>query len=294
MTEQPEQQSAGESDAEVRSAIAAFEQILHAMPNDRAAMEALYHACDDLGDRVRAADYLFQLCRTMVDEEDFTQARNLLSDSPRYADDARAADLLAAIDRCGGSASEPSPPPAPVEIAPPPARPAPVLESRMSSFNMSGELAFAWNMLEAGDLTQEEYSGVVQDLTEMSVAEGADTVSVLHVLEARSHRGLDRILVRAAEECGTPIVSLSCFDVQAASEAVLPMAFMLRRGALVFELIGNHALVVVLNPYDDQLRRDVETLTAKPCHFYLALPSEFDEALTRLSDVRAGRVRAGD
>jgi len=47
----------------------------------------------------------------------------------------------------------------------------------------------------------------------------------------------------------------------------------------VFELIGKDALVVVMNPYDRQLRRDIETMTGRKCHFFLTLPSEFDKAL---------------
>jgi len=301
VTDQPKQNSTNEADAEVRSAIAAFEQILQDIPNDRAAMDAIFHAYDEVGETARAADYLFRLAQTMVDEGDFGHARDLLANAPAYADDARAVELLAAIDRGGGSPPQ-APPSAPEQFVPqPPAAESPdtraraaAAEAQVSTFNMSGELAFAWNMLEAGDLTQEEYSGVVQDLTEMSVAGGADTVSVLHVLEARGHRGLERILTRVAEKCGTPVISLSCFDVQAAAEAVLPVDFMLRRGALVFELVGDHALVVVLNPYDEQLRRDVEELVGRPCHFYLSLPAEFDAALTRLSDVQAGKVRVGD
>ncbi len=293
----------GETHAEVHGAIAAFEQILQAIPNDRASMDAIFHAYDEVGDTARAADYLFRLGQTMVDEGDFGQARELLANTPAYSNDARAMELMAAIERGGGGVvqaapvvePQPSEAPVPSQVAPPPETSrAPLAHERLSAFNMSAELAFAWNMMEAGDLTQEEYSGIVQDLTEMSVSEGVNTVSVLHVLEARGHRGLERILARAADECGTPIVSLSCFNVQAASEFVLPVDFMLRRGALVFEVVGSHALVVVLNPYDEQLRTDVETLVGRPCHFYLSLPAEFDEALTRLSDVQAGKVKAGD
>jgi hypothetical protein len=315
VTDQSMQSNRGETNAEVRGAISAFEQILQAIPNDRAAMDAIFHAYDEVGDTAKAADYLFRLVRTMVDEGDFGQARGLLANAPAYAEDARAAELVATIEALAGFAqpvASPPVPPAPVLEAPQAPQPAaddpgtpytepppetsraPLAAAHLSAFDMSSELAFAWNMLEAGDLTQEEYSGVVQDLTEMSVAEGADTVSVLHVLENRGHRGLEHILTRAADECGTPVVSLSCFNVKAASDVVLPVDFMLRRGALVFELIGDHALVVVLNPYDEQLRTDIETLVGRPCHFYLSLPSEFDEALTRLSDVQAGKVKAGD
>jgi len=144
---------------------------------------------------------------------------------------------------------------------------------------MAEELAFAWNLLEAKEISQDEYSSLVQDLTEMSSVDSATTVSVLHVLESRAFKSLDRVLVHVSKECGTPVISLACFEIKPEAFSLLPYDFMVRRGALVFELIGKDALVVVMNPYDRQLRRDIETMTGRKCHFFLTLPSEFDKAL---------------
>jgi hypothetical protein len=54
---------------------------------------------------------------------------------------------------------------------------------------------------------------------------------------------------------------------------------MLKRGAMVFELLGKDALAVVMNPYDRQLRKDVEAMAGRKCHFFMTPPPEFDKAL---------------
>ena len=149
------------------------------------------------------------------------------------------------------------------------------------TFRMADELAFAWNLHEAGQITQDEYAQVVQDLSEMSVSTNNTTISLLHVLQGRGFKNLEQIVAYAATQCSTPIISLSNFEVQHRACALLPLEFMTARGALPFDLLGSHVLVVVLNPYDKQLRDDVQALTGRPCDFYVTLPSDFDNGLDR-------------
>ena len=59
------------------------------------------------------------------------------------------------------------------------------------------------------------------------------------------------------------------------------MGFMVQRGVAVFDFLGEDALAVIMNPFDEALRQDVQTLVGRVCHFYLALPSEFDRAMDR-------------
>ena len=55
----------------------------------------------------------------------------------------------------------------------------------------------------------------------------------------------------------------------------------------MFELMGNDALVAILNPYDTQLPRDMEDLTGKTCHRYLVTPADFDAALGKIKKMKA-------
>jgi hypothetical protein len=274
-------------EAEVWGAIAAFEQILEALPTDRASLEALWNAYEQIGDFAKSRGYLFRLGNVIADEEDVDVARELLDKvRPLAAEDESAKTLLGRLEKlverqkpAAGGASTAA---GGGEGRSQQARSA-AAEHVRATFSMADELAFAWNLLEASQLTQEEYASVVQDLTEMSAVESATTVSVLHVLESRAFKNIDKIMVHVSKECGAPIISLASFDFKSDEVTPLPTDFVMGRGAFVFEVIGKDALVVVMNPYDKQLRKDVETLTGRKCHFFMSLPSEFDKALANVS-----------
>jgi tetratricopeptide (TPR) repeat protein len=256
---------------EILAAVEGFEKILEAMPEDRPSLEALAHAYEQMGQKEKAKDYLLRLGEVLVEEGDVAAARDLVERIlPHAEEDAFARELLGRIqsltaERISG--------PTPVQVS--------------TEFNMAEELSFAWNLLQATLITQEEYASLVQDLTEMCAGETIATVSVLHVMEARTFRNLAQIIAWAARECGTPFIPLSSFELQNQAVSCLPMDFMLRRGALVFEFLGNDALAVVMNPFDQSLRKDVEALTGRACHFFLTMPSEFDQAIDKVTDVMA-------
>ncbi len=276
--------SKDELESEVLSAIAAFEQILEAIPNDRASLEALANTYEQIGDHTKAKEYAVRLANVLIEENDIEAAQAVAETLKQYV----SADpsVQALIDRIGAMGA---PSAGTREGAADGARAEAAASGQTvaqkagdkgrAAFNMAEELAFAWNLLEAKEITQDEYSSLVQDLTEMSSVDSATTVSVLHVLEGRAFKSLDRVLVYVSKECGTPVISLACFEIKPEAFSLLPVDFMVKRGALVFELIGKDALVVVMNPYDRQLRRDIEALTGRKCHFFLTLPSEFDKAL---------------
>ncbi|MFO7870744.1 MAG: hypothetical protein R6V03_04855 [Kiritimatiellia bacterium] len=281
---------------EVWSAIAAFEQILEAMPNDRTSLETLAHAYAQIGDHARARDYMIRLARVVVDEKDSEAARDLAREIKAYAeDDDDAKQLQEQLENTAGSAAEKaegSGAPSTEE----PAGPAAVHRQGniSTAFDISEEMSFAWNLLEAQELSQEEYASVVQDLTEMSAGETSGTISLLHVLEGRAFKNLERILVFAAKKADAPVVSLSSFDVQREAVSLLPIEFVIRRGAVVFELLGNDAMAAVMNPFDRQLRQDVREATGRKCHFFLTRPTEFDQAIEKARKLLAGEKPPGE
>ncbi len=271
---------------EVWSAISAFEQILEAMPNDRASLEALSHAYEQIGDLTRAKEYLVRLGNVLLDEADVDAAGELLEKlRPHIAEDPEAKELVGRIEELGPSQLQSKRLSKVEEMG----TAGPPMGYSAPTFNMADELSFAWSLMEANQITQEEYASVVQDLTEMSTGETDATVSVLHVLESRQFKHLDRIVGCVAQEHGTPIVTLSSFDLQYEAVSLLADDFMTTRGAMVFELLSKHALAVVMNPSDKQLLNDVISMAQRPCHFFLTLPSEFDRALIRAKDIVAAR-----
>ena len=273
------------AESEVWGAIAAFEQILEALPNDRTSIETLAHAYEQIGDLSRAKDYTLRLADLVLSEADVEAATGILPKVEAFsASDPAAATLLERLRRfvtSAGVLSKPVPadertPAAGSEPVAPPAASIPV------TFNVATELPLAWNLLQAGEITQEEYSSVVQDLTEMSSNDRMVTVSMLHVLNDRGFKNLPKILAAIAKDCGTPILALSGFEPQPNAFNLLPMELMVRRGVIVFDLFGQDGLAVIMNPYDKELIRTVETVARRKCFFYLTMPTDFDAAIAKI------------
>lgn len=268
---------------QVWSAIAVFEQIVQTIPNDRVSLEALSHAYEQVGDHTRAREYLIRLANVLADEQDREAAEVVQDRLKRLAGtDLEAGEAQARIELLlsspGGPATALATPPV-VPRGAAPADPQTAFDVRRRGAPVAAELSFAWTLFQAGELDQEEYAAVAQDLTELSASDKPVTISVLHVLHDRGSRHLDRIMLYAARTCGIAILPLASFDAQHDAFSLVPLEFMVRQGAVVFGLLGRDALVGILNPHNLELRRDVEILVGRRCHFYLAPPGEFDAML---------------
>ncbi len=262
--------SSNDSEAEIWNAIAAFEKILEALPNDRISLETLADAYEKVGDHTRSLDYAIKLTNVLIDESEEDDARELLSrliaiapDDPRIKETAERLKTLT-----------------PDKVM------ADVLEDEENmtdrSINIAAEISFAWNLLQAGKLSQDEYSKVIHDLSENSARASNTPVSTLHVLNDMHFPNISSVMEFVSDSCKTPFISLVNFDITAAAAAQLPSAFAVKRSAILFDMMGNDALIAILNPYDDQLSIDVETEIGKPCHFFLVGPEDFDKALAKI------------
>ncbi|MCA1809805.1 MAG: hypothetical protein ABR497_11670 [Kiritimatiellia bacterium] len=259
-----------DSEEEIWNAIAAFEKILEAMPNNRISLETLADAYEKVGDRTRAQDYLLRLANVLVEEQDEDAAHDLLGKlNACDQTDPQVSEIIERIER----------------IEPEKVR-AVILDDQKPpmrrSVNIAAEISFAWNLLQAGKLPQEEYSNIVHDLSENSAKTTGSPISTLHVLHDRNYPGLSEIMGFTSESCNIPIISLSNFDLPDDIGRLLPLDFVIQRGALIFETMGTDSLVAIMNPYDDQLSMDIEGITGKPCFLYLVAPYDFDNALNKI------------
>ncbi|MBT3194361.1 MAG: hypothetical protein HN341_17585 [Verrucomicrobia bacterium] len=264
-------------ESEIWSAIAAFEKILEAMPDDRSSLETLSHAYEHIGDQTKTLEYLLRLGDVIIRDRDCESASYICEKLEGYgsADEGVervCRELKQLLEENDASTMNQGAAPAPAESSAP------------GTFRMADELSFAWRLFEAGELTQEEYSGVAQDLSEMSTEEHLSTISVLHALSARAFSGMERLMGYVARGAKTPIVSLESFDIPAEAHSLLPLEFAIRRGAIVYGLLAEDALVVVMNPYDSALREQVSTLLGKTCHFFISAPVGFDDAIARIRE----------
>lgn len=274
MTDPKHTKSPSDAETEIWNAIAYFEKILEALPHDRLSLETLAGAYEKVGDHTRAKAYTLRLVQVLIDEADEDGIGELLGKIRQF--DQNDPEVKAAITR--------------LESLKPEKVMALVRDDMdalsRGSTNIAVEISMAWKLLQANKLNQEDYAHVVHDLSENSTHTLTVPVSTLHVLQDRNHPGFNDIFVFVASDCNMPILSLANFDIQSATAALLPLEFCIKRGAIVFELMGNDALVAILNPYDTQLPRDLEDLTGKTCHRYLVTPADFDAALDKLKKMK--------
>lgn len=269
-----------ERNEEIFAAISAFEQILEAIPNDRTSLEALANAYEQLGERDKAKEYAKRLASVLIEEADFDSAKNMLETLKKYIDDPEISQLITQIEMFTSPAvsSEADK----ITVRTTIEETEKVSEAIHVDFDISEELSFAWNLVENKLISQEEYAMIVQDLTEMSSTNKNTTVSVLHVLEQRAFKNINNILISVAKQCGTPLINLSNFDIPVEALKALPLDFIIKKGAVVFEFIGSDILVAVLNPFNSRLRREIENFLKKKCHFYFVSASEFDKVVEKI------------
>lgn len=280
-----------EQERELQALVASFETILQAVPNDRDTLEVLYNSCVKLKEWEKARAYFTTLYRGLVESDLYDEATLLLAQADANVRDHESVQAavtegeqfmlsslttkLAAESKSAGR-------------APPESRKLPRLAPDIQT-----EMNLVWDLMEAGLVSQEEYAKVVQELSEMAATPRTDTLSVLHILQAHGHRNLEAVILRMSEKAGAPVVALGSFDIPAALANVLPVELMIRRGVVVYDLIGQEALVVIMNPFDQVLRAEVARLAERVCHFFLALPSDFDGAIERITAIQTGKSEGG-
>lgn len=258
------------AESEVWNAIEAFQEILNAIPGDRTALETLFEAYDHLGDRNKALQYLMQLAEQVAGETDPDTLRWVLESLRRLGGgveqaEAQADELQRVLEEMG------------VENAGQRAG-----QVTMGRRDVEQEMELAWRLLQAEEITQDEYSVIAQDLGENSTKNIDVPVTVLHVLNDRAFSNFERVMVFLSRESGLPIISLADFELNRAAVTMLPGTFRQHQGALPFDLIAEEVMVAVLNPCDTRLREAVVKAVGRPCHFFLVGAADYDNALDRI------------
>jgi len=144
---------------------------------------------------------------------------------------------------------------------------------------VSEEMNLAWDLQQAGLLTEDHYAAVVRDLTELSSSEVPVTISALHALQFRSFANIGQVLQHVAGKSETPMIPLASFDPQGTAFGNLPLAYMIVQGVIPFESLGPDLLVAMLNPLNERVRCEVQELAGHTCHFFLVAPADFDTTL---------------
>jgi hypothetical protein len=264
-------------DGNLADSIIMLEQILEVMPQDIEALKALYTAYRQGGKADRAFEYLGKLAEVVCGGSESEAAEFIAEQLPAF-EAVFPEEVSQLLERIlpmvglveSGNGAEPEP------------------ESASGSeAEISEELALAWKLFEEDQLSQEEYSSVLHDLTEVSSKEIDVPVSVLHVLNDRGFNQMNRVMNYMSSRSGVPCISLLNFELSEEVATVLPLELAARDGALPFALFGNDLLVAVLNPFNNMLVDKVEKVGGNRCHAYLVSAEEYDIALGKLRGLAA-------
>ncbi len=268
-------------DSDLADSIAMLEQILEVMPQDAMALKALYNAYSQCGLRDRAFEYLGLLADVAYAGNDAETLRFVVRHMKEFEEEypSETAAHLARIRTLASSATEASEAPQTAASS-----------SAATDADISEELALAWRLYEENQLSQEEYSSILNDLTEVSSKELDVPISVLHVLGDRGFSQMNRIMNYLSSRSGIPCISLSNFELSEQVGSVLPLDVAAHGGALPFGFFGNDLLVAVLNPFNSVLMDKVETSSGHRCHAYLVSPADYDAALDKLRGMDASAV----
>lgn len=172
-------------------------------------------------------------------------------------------------------------------VTDPGAKAAPAKSPDRRKSRIESEMALAWDLLQEEQLSQEEYSNVLRDLTEMSSHEVSVPVTVLHILNDRNFSRFDRLMTHLCQKSGVPIMSLEQFDECEELRTILPLEFISQNGALPFAQVGGDLLLAVLNPLNKELIRRASELSGRRCHAYLVTPQDYDQRLTQIKKALA-------
>ena len=271
---------------ELWSAISSLELILDVMPEDKTSLQALAGAYVDIGDIAKAVKLkvrLGQLClntKAMSEAaeifEELVDLRDHDEDVKEFLERYEAMKDIVQEEEVDGSSGV-------VET------PASVDSDNYDfsdldkPFDISKEISLAWEIFQKKFMSEEEYSMIVRDLTEMTVSQSVITVSTLHAIQSRGYKTIENIIAYLGVTYNAPFVNISSFNAQEDVLSLLPVRLMIKYGILPFDVLGDKALLlVVMNPADTKLLGKIEKILNKKCFIYTTYPHEFDQVLMQL------------
>lgn len=250
-----------------------FKQILEAMPDDTLALRSLYQAYLQRGEMENAFYYLCQWA-THLESTETEEARSLLQKMEQFSeqmdDEARA--ISENLERIASSESNATRASARGKESKP---------QSAGSADLDAELSLAWRLFKADQLTQEEYSEVMNDITEISVHDANTLVSVLHILGQQSFKRVNRVINYLVEKSEVPFVNLMSIEIPENVAAKLPIDFYSHRAALPFGMVGETLQLAVLNPFNNSIVAEAERLSNCKCYTYLVTAQDYDESLQK-------------
>ncbi len=286
-----------EQDAKMTEAIAFFEKMLQTMPGDRTSLEFLSVAYEQTGQLEKRRDCLVRLADTLLHEKDYDNAQviagylSAFTDyPPARAAVERVADVIQGqilegqfrhdVQGIGAGTGT-------TEVAgQPSARDFQDLGLEINALSRAAstaEMDLVWLWKEREFLSKELCMDVLHILTERPVTDTPMLISALALLDEQHPELTEKVMEAMQRASEMPPIPLELFEVTPAAAALLASVFVHVRGVLPFALLGNEALVAVLNPLNPALQEETVARIGKPCHFFFAHPRMWQLAATKVT-----------
>jgi hypothetical protein len=280
-------------DPKMLEAIAFFEQMLETLPGDRTSLEFLVVAYEQTGQTGKRRECLVKLADTLLNEKDYDNAQvvaGYLSAHTDYPPARAAVKRVAEVVQgqilrgqfhrdiqgpaAGASAQVPSFAPAFQDAG---------LEVHaLSRAASAAEMDLVWLWKEREILPKEVCMDVLHVLTDRPVSDAPSLISALALLDEQHPELTDTVMAAMQRESEVPPLPLELFEVQPAAASVLAPAFVHIRGALPFALLGDDALVALLNPLNPALQEETAARAGRVCHFFFAHPKAWLQAAEKV------------
>ena len=263
-------------DQDLLDGIAMLEQILEVMPDDQEALKALYNAYCQAGQRDRAAEYIGKLADVVYSNNDLDAVDFVIEELRSFTEEfpGEVVSRLARLQALNAQKDEGSP-----------TRGKQTGSSSSPEADVGEELTLAWKLYEEGQLSQEEYSAALHDVTEISTKEIDVPSTLLHVLYDRGFPHMNRLINHLSARSGVPCIALRNFEFTPQLATVFPIELVAHDGVLPFGFFGEDLQVAILNPYNGHSLKEAERISKRRCHPYLVHPDDYDTALAKLREL---------
>lgn len=155
-------------------------------------------------------------------------------------------------------------------------------QRKLYKVDLIPELLLSQHLLRSHQISDPEYYILVNDLCTYSNQALSFPNTVLGVLRKRELPHEQAFIEFLTRDSGVPYIDLKLVNPTQEQISLLGPEFILVRGAVPFGEVANEPLIAVLDPFNLQLRDDVEALIQRPCHYFQAEPKGFAHLLESL------------
>lgn len=284
-----------EIDPKLIEAIGFFEKMLQTMPDDRTGLEFLAVAYEQTGDREKQVSILIKLSEVLLKEGNLEHASMIaqklksFKDSPQATVAARVAEMIIAKGNIGtspraGSDTNPLFFDSKTDDGLQTAQLDPQYAGVQSwaSDAAKAEIEIVWQWKDSGLLPKDVCMDILHVFMDHPLTDIPTLISALGQLE-QDHSEYTSVAFEAMQkQSDFAPVPLELFEISSDAVNALPMEYMKIKGVIPFAGIADELLVGLMNPVNEGLRKEIEKMTGKVCHFYLVHPAAWLSVAKRL------------